>query len=178
MSILEKMVTAVEETVNQALGINLLDMIIQIAATIILILIVKKFFWGRITEFLDKRKAYMGTELSEAEKANEEAFNLKKTREKELKEIRKKSKDYFETAKTRGEEEKNRIINHAKKEAEVLMVNTQKEIEAEKKKAKQELKSEVVSIAALMTEKMINKKIDEKDFQNITVDNIKGSDEL
>ena len=178
MSILERLVTAVEEVVNQALGINLLDMIIQIAATLILVLIVKKFFWGRITEFLDKRKVYMETELSEAEKTNEEALELKKTREEELKEIRLKSKEYFETAKTRGEEEKNRIINHAKKEAEVLMTNTQKEIEAEKKKAKRELKKEVVSIASLMTEKMINRKIDDKEFQDITIDNIESSEEL
>lgn len=178
MSILEKLVEAVEKAVDQALGINLLDMIIQIAATLILVLIVKKFFWGRITEFLDKRKAYMENELSEAELANEEALQLKETKEEELKEIRLKSKDYFDSAKTRGEEEKIRIIDQAKKEADILLKNAGKEIDAERKKAKESLQKEVVSVASLMAEKMINQKIDQADFQDITIQSIESSEDL
>ena len=178
MDVLERLVAAVDEVVNQALGINLLDMIVQIAATLILIFIVKKFFWGRITEFLDKRRAYMEDELSEAEKAKVEAKELQDTKEAELKDIRSKSKDYFDSAKTRAEEEKSRIISQAKKEAGILITNAEKEIDAERKKAKEELKKEVVSMASLMAEKMIGQTIDESDFQDQTIKNIESSDEL
>lgn len=178
MSILEKLSEAVENAVNKALGINVLDMIIQIAATLILILIVKKFFWGRITDFLDKRKAYMESELSEAEKANKEALELQETKEAELKEIRLKSKNYFDSAKMRGEEEKGRIINQAKKEAEVLLTNAEKEISSERSKAKEILKKEVVSVASLMAEKMIGQKISQADFDEKIIDNIESMDDL
>ncbi len=178
MGFFDKLVSGVESAVEQALGINLLDMIVQILATLILVLIVKKFFWGRITEFLEKRKAFMESELIEAEQANQEALQLKQTREDELKEIRLKSKDYFDNAKTRGEEERLRIIEHGKKEADIILNNGYKEIEAERKKAKQELEKEVVTIASLMAEKMIGKKIDESEFQNITIKNIESSEEL
>jgi len=178
VSFLEKLVSGVEEVVEQALGVNLLDMIVQILATIILVIIIKKYFWGRITEFLEKRKLYMESELTEAEKANEEALALKETRENELKEIRAKSKEYFESAKSRGEDEKNRIINHAKKEADVILSNGRKELESERKKAKDELEKEVVTIASLMAEKVIGKKIDEKEFLDQTLDDIESSEEL
>jgi F-type H+-transporting ATPase subunit b len=178
MSFFERLVSGVEAAVEQALGVNLLDMIVQITATIILMIIVKKFFWGRITEFLHKRNQYMENELIEAETTNQEALQLKETREAELKEIRDKSKDYFENAKTRGEEEKKRIIDHAKKEADVILANGRKEIEAERNKAKMELEKEVVSIASLMAEKVIGKKIDEREFQDVTIKNIESSEEL
>lgn len=178
MGFFDRLVSGVESAVEQALGVNLLDMIVQIAATIILMIIVKKFFWGRITEFLQKRKEYMENELTEAEKTNQEALQLKETREKELKEIRDKSKDYYETAKSRGEEEKKRIIEHAKKEADVIVNNGHKEIDAERKKAKMELEKEVVTIASMMAEKVIGKKVDESEFQDITVNNIESSEKL
>ncbi|MCF7924374.1 MAG: F0F1 ATP synthase subunit B [Candidatus Izimaplasma sp.] len=178
MSFFEKLVSGIESVVEQALGINLLDMIVQILATLILVLIVKKFFWGRITEFLEKRKAYMEKELTEAEKTNSEAFELKKTREKELKEIREKSKNYFENAKQRGKDEESRIINHAKREADTIITNAQKEIESEQKKAKETLQKEIVSIASLMAEKVIRKKVDASDFQDLTIEDIESSEEL
>lgn len=178
MSFFEKLVSGVESAVEQALGVNLLDMIVQIAATIILMLIVKKFFWGRITDYLQKRNDYMESELTEAEATNKEALQLKETREAELKEIREKSKNYFENAKTRGEEEKKRIIEHAKKEADVIVANGRKEVEAERSKAKIELEKEVVTIASLMAEKVIGKKIDEREFQNVTIKDIESSEEL
>lgn len=178
MSFFEKLVSGVESAVEQALGVNLLDMIVQIAATIILMLIVKKFFWGKITDYLQKRNDYMESELTEAEATNKEALQLKETREAELKEIREKSKNYFENAKTRGEEEKKRIIEHAKKEADVIVANGRKEVEAERSKAKIELEKEVVTIASLMAEKVIGKKIDEREFQNVTIKDIESSEEL
>lgn len=178
MSVLEKIVQAVEEVVNQALGVNLLDMIIQITATLILVLIVKKFFWGRITDFLDKRKKYMDDELLSAQKANEEAEKLKEERDKEFADLRKKSKEYLESAKNRGKDEKQRIIEEAKREANSILTNTQKEISAEKRKARKELETEVVSIATLMAEKVIKKKIDKKEFENLTIDDIESSEEL
>jgi len=178
MSFIDRLVSGVEAAVEQALGINLLDMIVQILATIVLMIIVKKFFWGRITDFLEKRRKFMETELTEAEQANEEALQLKESRDAELKEIRMKSKEYYENAKNRGEDEKNRIINQAKKEADTIVSNGHKEVEHEIKKAKEELEKEIVSIASLMAEKVINKKVDEKDFLDVTIKDIESSEEL
>lgn len=174
----EKLVSGLEDTVQEALGVNLTDMIIQILATLVLVIIVKKFFWGRITEFLGKRQDMMASELSDAEKAHEEAIALKEQHDQELKEVRAKSKDYFESAKQRGDDEKKRIIEDAKKDAEVIVANGHKEVEYERQKAKEALKKEVISIASLMTEKVIGEKIDDKNLLNSTLKDIEGSEEL
>lgn len=178
MNFFEKLVSGLEETVQQALGVNLTDMIIQILATVVLVLIVKKFFWGRITEFLDQRKAIMASELSDAEKAHQEAVALKEKHDHELKEVREKSKEYYESAKLRGDEEKKRIIEEAKNEADIIVANGHKEVEYERQKAREALKKEVVSIASMMTEKVIGEKVDEKALLNSTIKDIEGSEEL
>lgn len=178
MNFFDKLVSGLEDTVNEALGVNLTDMIIQILATIVLVIIVKKFFWGRITDFLDQRQALMSAELSDAEKAREEAIVLKERHDQELKEVRAKSKEYFDSAKQRGDEEKKRIIRDAKNEAEIIIANGHKEVEFERQKAKEALKKEVVSIASLMTEKVIGEKVDEKTLLNSAIKDIEGSEEL
>lgn len=178
MNFFEKLVSGLEDTVKEALGVNLTDMIIQILATLVLVIIVKKFFWGRITEFLDKRQALMASELTDAEKAHEEAVALREKHDQELKEVRAKSKDYFESAKLRGDEEKKHIIENAKSDAEVIVANGQKEVEYERQKAKEALKKEVISIASLMTEKVIGEKIDDLTLLDSTLKDIEGSEDL
>ena len=98
MPVIERIMTAVQEAIEKALGINLLDMIIQLAATLILVLIVKHFFWGRITEFLEKRKEIMDKNFEDAKLASDEAANLKEQRDKDYRDLKSKSKEYLENA--------------------------------------------------------------------------------
>lgn len=176
MPVIERMVQAVQEIIDQALGVNLLDMLVQIAATLILVLIVKKFFWGRITEFLEKRKQIMETEMESAKKENEEAKILKEKHENEYNQLRQDSKEYLDNAKMKAEEERKRILAEAKGSANEIFERTQKEIEAEKIKAKTELKKETVELAVLMAEKIVSKEIDESTYQNLLIEDLERSE--
>ena len=46
----------ITEVLQNAFGINLTDFIINFSATIILFLIVRFFFWNKVTNFLDKKR--------------------------------------------------------------------------------------------------------------------------
>jgi F-type H+-transporting ATPase subunit b len=176
MSVIERIMQAVQEGIETALGINLLDMIIQIAATLILVLIVKKFFWGRITDFLEKRQNIMDQEMDQAKTSNIEAEELKLKREEEYNQLRMQSKSYLDNAKQKAEAEKQRIIFDAKANAENLLDRTNKEIEAEKTKAKEELKQEVVDLAALMAEKIIGEVVDQSKYQDLLIEDLERSE--
>jgi len=175
MPVMDRIVEAVQEIIDGALGINLLDMIIQIAATLILVLIVKHFFWGRITDFLEKRKNIMDQEMDSAKKENIEAKLLKEKRETEYNELKLKSKDYLDTAKEKAEQERLRIIDKAKNNADQMMERAKKEIEAERIKAETSLQKETVTLAALMAEKIIRKELNDKDYQDLIVEDLESS---
>jgi len=175
---IQDLMSAVSEAIEKALGVSLLDMAIQIAATFILVIIVKIFFWEKITGFIAKRKALMEGELESARAANEEALTLQEKTTQEYHELKAKTKDYLEKARIRGEEERETIVVKAKDEARALLTQAEKEIAMEKKKAETDIRKEAVDLAALMASKIIEKEIDEKNYQNLAVDKLESSEKI
>ncbi len=161
---------AVQKLVEIALGVDVLEMVIQIVATILLILVVKYFFWDKVTTFIDERKAIMDKELTEATEKNEEAKMLKKEAEETFNEMKQEARDILEDAKSRGEDTRRDIISKAKDEASTIKKNAQKDLEQDIESARQALRDEIVDIASLLAEKVIAKEIDEKTY-NTLIDN-------
>ncbi len=175
---IQDLMSAVKDAVEKAMGASLLDMAIQIGATFILVLIVKFFFWDKITAFLAKRKEMMENELTSAKQANEEALALQEKTTQEYHDLKAMSKDYLEKARLRGEEERDVIVGKAKDEAKNLLTQAEKEIAIEKKKAEADIRKEVVDLAALMATKIIEKEIDGKSYQDLAVDKLESSEKI
>lgn len=68
MTALQRMMEAVSEAIENALGASLSDMLIQISATLILVLIIRHYFWDNVKDFIRKRKELMEEEFSSAKK--------------------------------------------------------------------------------------------------------------
>jgi F-type H+-transporting ATPase subunit b len=157
---MENVGEAIKHFIDGALGVNLMEMGIQIASTLLLFLVVKYFFWSNITEYLDKRKKGMEDEFTNARYANESAQTLKLEAEKAITDIRLEAKEIFEDAKSQGEIERSIIIGKAKKDAEYVMETAQNEINREIEKVKSDINDEIVNVAILMAEKVVNREID------------------
>lgn len=164
---MDNVAQAIQEFVNNALGVNPIEMVIQIASTLLLFFIVKKYFWGNITEYLEKRKDAMNEEYDKAHLANTDAQNFKQMADGELQEIRENAKGLYDDAKNRGEEERKQIVLKAKKDATKLVDNAHLEITSEIEKAKKDINDEIVSVATLMAEKIIGKEIDENKHKEL-----------
>lgn len=175
---IQDMVDGVSRVVENALGASLLDIAIQIGSTLLLVVIVKIFFWSRITDFIKKRKDIMDEEFTSAKKANEEAKVLQEAKDKEYQDIKAKSKGYIEKAKLRGEEEKNNIVSKARKEAKQIITQAEKEVLLDQRKAKTEIQKEAVSLATMMASKIIEAELDENKYQDLAVKNIEESENI
>lgn len=171
---MDKVAESIRSFVEGALGVNPIEMVIQILATLVLFLIVRFFFWNNVTAFIEKRKQVMSDEFEEAKKANQDAQNIKESAEEELKEIRLGAKDLYDSAKDRGEKERQAIIQKAKGEANQIIDNAHKEINSEMEKAKASMNDEIVSVATLMAEKIIKKEIDEDKHKELINEATKG----
>jgi len=167
---------ALSETVSSALEINVYQMLVQILATAVLVVVVRVFFWSKITAFLEKRREVFNQEIDQAKKQNEEAKVLKEQAIEERQEILKRSKEMIDNAKAQGETEKNKIIDDAKNEAKRIIDTKSQEFEHEMSKARLELKHEAIDLAVEMAEKIIATEIDSKKYQDQAISDLERSE--
>ncbi len=160
MSVIDKITTAVSEAIQSALGVSLLDMVVQLAATVILVIIVRKYFWSKITLFLEKRRELVQAELAAAETASQEANAIKEKTEAEYAVLRTNARQVLETARLQGEEERSGIILSAKAEAKKIADDSKKSTALEIEKAKAEVNNQAVELAVLMATKILEKEVD------------------
>lgn len=164
---MDKVAQAIGEFIENAINVNPIEMLVQVAATLLLFLVVRYFFWGNITDFLDRRKELMASEIADAQTKNKEAELLKTKVETELLEVRQNAKSIVDDAKLRGEDERQKIVSNAKVEAKKVMTNAKNEIDSEVEKARANINDEIVSVATLMAEKIIKKEIDPNKHKEI-----------
>ncbi len=153
------------------------EMAVQIIATILLIVVVKVFFWEKITAFLDKRKEIVDSELTEAAEQNEEAKQMKKEAEETLQEAKERAKSIVDEAKSRGEDTRREIVREAKNEAERIKNNAQKDMDRELELARNKMRNEMIEIATHLTQKVIEKKLPKSTYNQLIDEAIKEVNE-
>jgi F-type H+-transporting ATPase subunit b len=165
---------AIQEFIDAALGVSAKEMGIQIAATLLLFLVVRFFFWNHVTDFIEGRKKLISSEIKEAQHLKEEASEMKSNAQDELVKVRNNARDIIENAKQKGQQERTEIIAKAKEEASKMIDNAEKEIDGEVRKARKQMNDEIVSVAVLMAEKIVKKELDEQTYNDMIEEVTKG----
>jgi F-type H+-transporting ATPase subunit b len=150
----------IEHLVKSGLIPNPITFSAQIIATIILFLVLKRFVWQPINEYLEKRQDLIVDELESATAAKNEAENMKQEYAADLKNAKDEANKIIENSRMQAKEEKDKILSSAEKEAAYKIKKAEQEIETNKAKVEAELKSQVVDIALMAAEKIVNKNID------------------
>lgn len=143
------------------------QVIIQVVSTVLLFLVVRFFFWNKVTDYLEGRKEAMRKEYDDAIEANQEAALKREEAVKELNEIRLSSKGILDEARVRSNVERKEIIEKAKVDATKIVEDAHKEIASEIEKARKDINDEIVSVATLMAEEIIKKEIDESKHKEL-----------
>jgi len=125
---------------------------------------VKKFFFDRSQNILQA--------LKEAEEAKILAEKKFKEYEEKLLSLEKEIEEMRRGVEQEAKLEKEKIISGAKKEAEIIKWQAKIIAEQEVKKAKNELRREVINLALNIAEKIIREKITEQDHNRLIQDYI------
>lgn len=152
----------------------IVDMIIQLSATIILFLAVRFLFWAPITKILETRRAAIDKELTDAKEAKENAISVEEEMRKTLDEAKQQVKEMLAQATKDANLKKEEIISSAKEEARRRLENLELELEQEKKNMESSIKKEIVDIAFAAAEKIVQKEIDQKKYLDVVEDILKG----
>lgn len=115
-----------------------------------------------VRDVLEKRKMKIADELAQAETDKTEAAAMKEEYEAKLKDVNKEAEDILEAARRKAKAREAEMLEEAKAEAARIIERGNREVELEKKKAVDELKQDLVNIAALMAEKAVGNSIDVK----------------
>ncbi len=113
-----------------------------------------------VRDVLEKRRQKIAGELKSAEEDQKAAEALKAEYELKLKDIHKEADAILEEARRKGKAREAEIIEEAKAEAARIVARGSREVELERKKALDDMKQEIVSIASLMAGKVVSASID------------------
>ena len=134
---------------------NPLTMIVQLCSTLVLFLLMKKFLWTSVQNFLEKRSEKMQSDLDASEQAKQDAFSDRQKAMEQLTEASKKSEEIVSAAIKQAKVEKDSILAQADKEAANTKKKAHEQIEAERAAMYDSMKKEMVEVALAAAGKLI-----------------------
>src|SRR3954462_8893845 len=126
-----------------------------------------KVAFPRIAEALDKRQRAIEESIDTAERTRRQADELLAEYRERLSEARSQADEIVTRARRTGEAAEGEIVADARHKREEMMEQTRREIEAETRRAIQQIRSEVADLTVAATEKVTRKSLDTDDQRRL-----------
>lgn len=120
-------------------------------------------------DMLKKRQDRVKNDIDSAQKAKEDAQKLKEDYESRIRNIHREEDEILSAARKRALENEAKIVEEAKAEAAEIIARANRQIELEKKKAEDDIKKEIITVASMIAEKVVREQIDTR-IQDSLVD--------
>src|SRR5680860_112920 len=130
-------------------------------------LILRKFAFPLIGEALDKRRRAIDESINAAARTKEEADELLEEYRARLKEAREQAEDIVARSRKAADSHMDEAKGAAKEYREELLESTRKDIEAETRRALDEIRKEVADLTVIATEKVTRKSLDDADHRRL-----------
>lgn len=154
--------------ITKQFGIEPILLLAQIVNFLIILFVLKKFFYKPIVKMLDDRRQKIAESLKNADLIEEK---LQKTKEKHT-QILKEAQEQSEKFITGAQAQANKIIEAAQAEAKTstgqAIERALEQIASEKAQMKKELEAETLSLVAAVTQKVLSRQLKQKEKQDLT----------
>lgn len=156
--------------VQDLVGIVPWTFIAQIANLFIQVLLIKRFLFKPVNEILKKRKEMADAEIQDAVKAKDEANAMKAEYEQNMHEAKNKANDILMTAQKTAAIQSEEMLKEASAQVAAIKAKAEKDIAQEKRKAVNEIRSEIGDMAVEIAGKVIEREICEEDHEKLIND--------
>jgi F-type H+-transporting ATPase subunit b len=129
--------------------------------------VLSKLVFPRIQEALDKRQKIIEESIDAAERTRREADELLAEYRERLSAAREQAEEIVSRARKAGEAAEAAALTDAKAKREELLEQTKRDIQAETRRAIQEIRNEVADLTILATEKVTRKTLTEDDQRRL-----------
>jgi F-type H+-transporting ATPase subunit b len=143
---------------------------------VISMVVLAKLAFPRISEALDRRQKAIETEIDEAERRRQEADQVLEEYRARLAEARDQAQEIIERARKAAETHERDAATDTAARREALMEQTRREIEAETRKAIQDIRREVADLTVMATEKVTRKTLTDEDQRRLVEETLSELD--
>ena len=157
-----------------ALNWNLLFSAITV---LVLFLILKKFFFEKVHNFMEERENEVRTQFETAEENNRLAEQKLMDYEERIKNYQSEGREIIKAAKDDAKVQAQSILDDAKEKARVAIEKSEAELERQKNNARRELKDEIGSLAVMAAERIIEKELSDRNQSEIVDKIIREAEE-
>src|ERR1019366_4063156 len=132
--------------------------------------VLAKLAFPRITEALDRRQKAIENSIDAAERTRSEADQLLADYRERLKEARHQADEIVDRARKAAEIHERDSHDDSRSKREQMMEQTRRDIEAETRRAIDEIRREVANLTVMATEKVTRKTLTEEDQRRLVED--------
>ena len=138
----------------------LFDAIVLALSMLVLFTALSYLLFNPVRDMLEKRKQRVVDDQETAKREKAEAIAFKEEYDLKLKQVEKEAEAILSEARKKAKQNEMKIVAEAKEEASRIIARANAEIELEKKRALDDMKQEMITIAAMMAEKVVAASID------------------
>ena len=138
------------------------NLLFSLITVVVLVLILKKFFFEKVHSFMEARQQQVVNTLQEAQTTREEAQQKLEEYEAQMARAESQKREIIKKAMQEAKDQAGAVLADAGKEASQVREQTRREIERDKLIAKKELQREIGDMAVLAAGKIIGEELNPK----------------
>ena len=136
------------------------DAVLLAIAVFVMFLLLSYLLFNPARDFLKKREERIKGNIDSAAKAKDDAEKLRAEYEAKLRDIHTEEADILSAARKKALENEAKIIEGAKAEAAKIIERANKQTELAVKKAEDDMKKEIITVASMIAAKVVSENID------------------
>ena len=149
------------------------DTVLLMISMLVMFTFLSYLLFNPIREFLKKRQDKIKEDIDTAKQDKEDAAALKAEYDGKLREIEKEAEAILSEARQKALQNEAKIIDEAKEEASRIIARANRQAELERKAAADDMKKEMIQVAALMAQKIVAQTVDTKIQDSLVEDTLK-----
>ena len=137
-------------------------LIAQLVIFLVMLGILYRVAWGPLLRILNERRARIAQGVEATQRALQELEAAEKERQAKLEEARREAQAMLDRITKQAEDLRKELEAKAREQAEALIVKARAEIQQERQKAVQDLRSQVADLAVMAAGRIIGESLDAK----------------
>lgn len=156
------------------MNLALEQVLTQIVAFLILLAVLKRFFWKPILGLMEKRQQRIAEEFASIEAQKKETETLLQNYRNKLKEIEAEAKRKIQEGEEKGEALARQIEQDTRQKAAQMLHEAQQEAKKERAEMRQDLKKEIVGLSIAAAQKVIGEALTKEKHQKLIEETIEN----
>lgn len=148
--------------------------IVTLVSFLLLFWLIKRIAWKPLMSMLEEREKAINADLDKAAKDREISLQQRAETEEQLREARKNANEILNKAQIEGNVLHKSIIKEANEDAQRIRQQAQREIEAERVRALNNMRSEISELSISIAEKVIKRELNTSDQERLVDEFIQG----